>query len=74
MKRYKSGRCYYEAEILHSTEGASIIRNNWYKLSVRTISDLGTPDPVKEPEDKKTYLIINANVEPWTVNINDFDL
>ena len=42
--------------------------------TVRTISDLGTPDPVKEPEDKKTYLIINANVEPWTVNINDFDL
>ena len=74
VKRYKSGRCYYEAEILHATEGASIIRNNWYKLSVRTISDLGTPDPVKEPEDKKTYLIINANVEPWTVNINDFDL
>ena len=29
---------------------------------------------IKEPEEKKTYLIINANVEPWTVNINDFDL
>lgn len=74
VKRYKSGLCYYEAEILHATEGASIIRNNWYKLSVKTISDLGTPDPVKEPEDKATNLIINTDVEPWTININSFDL
>lgn len=74
VKRYKTGLCYYEAEILHATERASIIRNNWYKLSVNTISDLGTPDPVKEPEDKATTLIINTDVEPWTVNINSFDL
>lgn len=75
VKRYKAGLCYYEAEILTAaSEKAEIIRNNWYKLTVNSISELGTPDPVKPEDDKKAYLIVNANVEPWTVNINSFDL
>lgn len=75
VKRYKSGRCYYEADIYTAaSQTTTIVRNNWYKLTVKTINDLGTPDPVIEEEDKKTYLIIEALVNPWTINVNDFNL
>lgn len=74
IKRYKAGRCYYEAEILTAeSNSAEIIRNNWYKITVSSINDLGTPDPVKE-DDKNTNLIIDAEMEPWKVNVNDVEL
>lgn len=75
VQRYKSGLCYYEAEILTAaSEKAEIIRNNWYKLTVKSINDLGTPDPVIPTPDKKAYLVVSANVEPWTINVNDVEL
>lgn len=74
VKRYKSGKCYYEANILHAGKGQSIIRNNWYKLSVSKIGDLGYADPVQDPDEKETSLVITAEIQPWEVQINDIEL
>jgi hypothetical protein len=76
VKTFHGGLCYYEAVIGTATgdlAGDNIVRNNWYVLSVKTIADLGTPYPVKE-DPQTTNLTINANIEPWIININDLDL
>lgn len=74
IKRYDSGLCYYEAPILHAGNVEGIYRNNWYKLTVSKIQDLGTPTPVKEGADGLTKLVLNADIEPWTVQIVDIEL
>lgn len=41
--KYVDGICYYEAPIQDVNEGCSIIRNNWYQLTVTKVDDLGWP-------------------------------
>lgn len=74
IKKYDTGVCYYEASIQHAIEGAKIIRNNWYELTVSEVSKLGTPTPVEEPDEVETKLIIKANIQPWKVQINNIKL
>lgn len=59
------------------------VRNNVYKISVRTVSDFGhtndpkdDPDP-EDPEDPdespKTYFQVSCTVLPWVVRVNYAD-
>ncbi len=78
VKRYVDGKCYYEANILNAgetdpTKTLGLKRNNWYQLTVSAINALGTPYPANET-DEATYLIVTADIMPWTVNINDIEL
>lgn len=60
-----------------------VVRNNIYKLSVRSIKSLGHPrisdnDPDKPTpetpdEDAKVYLEVAVEVRPWTVRVNEID-
>lgn len=72
--KYTGGVCYYIENILTATSDAKILRNNWYKLNVHSISGLGLPVPDPAPVKNPTYLKLNIQVQPWTVNANSFDL
>lgn len=77
IKRYTGGTCYYEANInttLNEATTVSIMRNNWYKLNVSKINEIGAPTPALDPEDKTTKLIVETTINPWTVQINDIIL
>ena len=60
-----------------------VVRNNVYKLSVKSIHNLGHPrisenDPDKPTpetpnEDAKVYLEVAVEVRPWTVRLNEID-
>lgn len=56
----------------------SVVRNNWYKLTVNTVSQVGTPT-VPVPEDvnddvKKQYLSCKIDILAWAVRNQDVDL
>ena len=72
--KYEDGLCYYEAPIQHTTAGCSIIRNNWYQLTVQTVKDLGWSTSTPPNPKSDTKLTIKANIQPWTVNINNIEL
>lgn len=83
IQKYTGGICYYEANINTTVEGAagspnnvvaSIMRNNWYRLTVNSISQIGTPTPAQDPEDKTTKMIVETTINPWTIQVNGFDL
>lgn len=60
-----------------------VVRNNIYKLSVKSIKNLGHPritdnDPEKPTpetpnEDAKVYMEVNVEVRPWTVRVNEIE-
>lgn len=72
--KYTDGVCYYEAPILHATDGCSIVRNNWYQLTVVTVDDLGWPTEVPPTPKAETKLTVKANIQPWKININNIGL
>ena len=76
IKKYDGGICYYEATIntIVPDKAASILRNNWYKLNVSKIKEIGTPTPALDPEDKTTKLVVETTINPWTIQVNDFEL
>lgn len=69
-EKYTNGICYYR----HNVSEENILRNNWYKLKVTAIKDLGLPElDIPEP-GKPTMLTFDVTVNPWTVNENSFEL
>lgn len=72
--KYEDGICYYEAPIQHVGGGCTIIRNNWYQLTVSKIDDLGWPGDTPPPPTEPTKLKVNAKILPWTIHINDIEL
>lgn len=73
IKKYENGLCYYLVPI-HTANGKyTILRNNWYKLDVKSISSLGFPG-TNIPEDDKTMLDLEVTIQPWTVHMNDIEL
>lgn len=76
IRKYTGGICYYEADIntIVPNKVASILRNNWYKLTVTKISEIGTPTPAPDPIDKTTKLTVETTINPWTIQINDIEL
>lgn len=76
IMRYTAGICYYEADIktIVPDNKAEILRNNWYQLTVSKISKIGTPTPAPEVDGDATMLTIETTVNPWTIQVNDFEL
>lgn len=74
LKKYENGVCYYSAEIetAGANGGAKIVRNNIYRLSVESISKIGSVLP-RDFEDP-TLLNLTVEENPWTVNLNSFTL
>ncbi len=68
IEKYTDGKCYYQAPIEDTTAGISIVRNNWYKLTVSKINDLGYPTPVPTVKED-TKLTIGVEMQPWTVQM-----
>lgn len=83
IKKYTGGICYYEAPIatygpsteeIESAVSFVVLRNNWYQLTVNSISKIGFPTPAPDPDGDPTMLTIQTTVNPWTIQINGFDL
>lgn len=87
MRYYEKGECYYEAFINHDAAVPAmqlgrwgVVRNNWYELTVNSVSGPGTPwipDPINpdptdpsqpdDPDDDAdTYISVSVTVNPWT--------
>ncbi|WP_320997067.1 Mfa1 family fimbria major subunit [Bacteroides nordii] len=74
IQKYTKGICYYRAEIKTGAE-TKIVHNNYYKLSVSKITELGDPGTnIPTPGNPLTYLKLNITVAPWTVWNNDIIL
>lgn len=76
IMKYLGGVCYYEADIktYKPEESISVLRNNWYQLTVNNITKIGLPTPAQEPTPDATMLTIETTVKPWTIQVNGFDL
>ena len=76
IMKYLGGICYYEADIktYSPTESTSVLRNNWYQLTVNKITKIGLPTPAPEPTPDATMLTIETTVKPWTIQVNGYDL
>ncbi|WP_455963504.1 Mfa1 family fimbria major subunit [Bacteroides bouchesdurhonensis] len=72
IRKYAAGQCYYRKEITTTGAGNVIKRNNLYKLSVSTVNKIGFPTTI--PASDPTMMLLNLEVNPWTVNDNAFDL
>lgn len=72
--KYTNGICYYDAPIQHTGKNCTIIRNNWYKLTVTTINDLGWPSELPPTPSDPTKLIVTAKIQPWTIHNNNIGL
>lgn len=82
----KDGKVYYYIPINHlgtagSVAECGIVRNHWYKVTLNSITGLGTPvydedktiDPTT-PKDENTYLAARVNVLQWRVVTQSVDL
>lgn len=83
----KDGKAYYFIPISHlATDAAKVgyygvVRNHWYKISLKSLTGFGTPvynetktiDPTM-PEDQSTYLAARVNVLQWRVVSQDVNL
>lgn len=73
VKKYAAGVCYYKQDV--TTDGiAKVLRNNYYKLNVTNIRDLGDPEIDMPNPDPLTLLEVEIKVMPWTVWNNDIIL
>lgn len=85
---YHDGYCYYKVMIRHDQDNNQpmslgrygVVRNNWYNLNVKSISQPGLPypkDPVANPDgtasgldttddDLQNYVSVSIEVKPWT--------
>lgn len=73
VKKYAAGVCYYKQDI-KTNNVTQILRNNYYKLNVTNIKDLGDPEIDMPNPDPLTLLEVEVMVIPWTVNENDIEL
>lgn len=70
VRKYTAGICYYPAVISE----IGIDRNNWYKIKVTGIKDLGLPEIDTPPPGNPTLLIFSVKVNPWNVWNKDIEL
>lgn len=66
VEKYTAGVCYYSAKIETGT-AFKVVRNNWYKLAVSAISNLGFGEIDNDNLQKTTLLDVQIQVKPWTV-------
>ena len=94
IQYWAGGTTYYYVQIVHNdgiTVGTGddahglygVIRNHWYKITVKSINGLGTPVPSKDvdeeiipiiPEDEHSYISAEIAILKWKVVEQDVDL
>lgn len=72
VKKYTNAYCYYGTEV--DPAAKNIVRNNWYKLKVTGIKDLGGPEVDYAPGENPTLLVFAVEINPWKVWVNDITL
>ena len=72
IRKYAAGQCYYRKDIMTAGAEKVIKRNNLYKLKVATVNKIGFPTTI--PATDPTMMLLNLEVNPWTINNNAFDL
>lgn len=68
--KYVGGFCYYVKAINQqglTAKSGSILRNNWYRLTVSAINGLGGYDVDPKNPSAPTLLSLTVTVMPWTV-------
>ena len=74
IQKYENGICYYAREI-QTGQVSEIHRNNFYKLTVTDIKDLGAPAvDVPDPNTPITMLGLDVTIVPWVVNDQNIEL
>ncbi|WP_455585285.1 fimbria major subunit [Bacteroides sp.] len=71
INKFEKGFCYYRAIIENANGSQNIVRNNIYRLSVGSVSNLGTTGPGGNG-DKLAFLKLDVQINKWTVNLNSF--
>ena len=94
VEYFQKGVCYYNILIRHDDEITGtmahgkygVVRNNWYKLTINSVKQPGTPwipdktDPTKpenpgeDDDDQEAYLSVNITVNSWTTWSQGVDL
>lgn len=77
VQKYVKGVCYYTHAIQTVSPAPAvdkIVRNNWYILSVNSVRQLGTPVPNPVDPTTGTLLDLNILINPWTYQLNSFNL
>lgn len=78
---WKSGMTYYYYPIKHLSNSIGVVRNHWYKTTVRSIAGLGTPvyNPdekiyPEKPDPNEHYIAAEINILSWRIVNSDNDL
>lgn len=76
FEKFEDGLCYYNAEIQTAGEKATseIKRNNWYKLHIVSLKDLGLPSYNPPTPEYPTLFLLGIETNPWLVSTNGFEL
>lgn len=68
VEKYSNGVCYYSKKIETGTDTFKVVRNNWYKLTVNNIANLGYGEIDNDNLKKTTLLDVMIIVNRWTLN------
>lgn len=86
LRYWDNGECYYILNVRHTTVKENnkdvdiygVVRNHWYKFTIKTIKGLGTPggdDPHGYPEnpdpEEESYVAAKVQILPWHIVINN---
>ncbi|MGL5683918.1 MAG: Mfa1 family fimbria major subunit [Marinifilaceae bacterium] len=81
IKHWNGGKAYYFIPIKHTNGEEAIIRNHVYKVTVNSITGLGTPIPVADeviipikPLNDASYIAARINILAWTIVTQAVDL
>ena len=78
---WNDGKCYFYVPVEHLGGLDGVVRNHWYKVTVNSVSGLGTPvaneeepiDPEKI-EDETYYVAAQVKILKWKVVSQSVDL
>lgn len=91
IKGYKDGVCYYQSNLIrHFNDDQSslnmgygrygVVRNNIYKINIKSISQPGEPtvvndkDKDKDDDPKDVFVSFDVTINPWIVRTQDISL
>lgn len=81
IKYWNGGRNYYFTDINHSNNQPGIVRNHVYKLTVNSVTGLGTPVPNADeiivpikPENDESYIAATIDILAWKIVSQNVDL
>lgn len=91
IKGYKDGVCYYQSNLIrHFNDDQSslnmgygrygVVRNNIYKINIKSISQPGEPtvvndkDKDKDDDPKDVFVSFDVTINPWIVRTQDITL